>query len=193
MSACVIVAGTYRSGTSLLARFLHDSGVDMNPAPLARDLKGWHPTGSYKDSILEGGSFTGWPDYFVRRNTAGVWGIKAHNLLLAPGMLEGFLASCPTERRVLVWTTRNADQAAQSWSSLRTDLPAPVAKTRILEQVARLESIYAGWPESDRLSIEFPATATDPQAQLEGVSRLVGVPFSAAACAHIRADIPRWK
>jgi hypothetical protein len=192
MSTCVIVAGTYRSGTSLLARFLHESGVNMNPAPVNQDLAGWHPTGSYKDAILEGMTFRGWPDYYAKRQTGQVWGVKSHALLFSPKLLEGFLAACPAERRVLIWTTRNADDSAQSWQSLRRNIPLEACRNIIGEQIMRLSAIFADWPEADRLAVQFPDTAIDPQGQLEGVANLIGVPFSAEACAHIRADIPRW-
>jgi len=164
----------------------------MNPAPTGQDLAGWHPTGSYKDAILEGIGFRGWPDYFARRQLGAVWGVKAHSLLFVRGMLKDFFKVCPAERRVLIWTTRDADEASRSWNALRPELSAPECRDRIGDQITRLASIYGDWPEADRLAIAFPATATDPRSQLEGVANLVGVPFSDAACAHIQADIPRW-
>lgn len=192
MSTCVIVAGTYRSGTSLLARFLDESGCDMNPAPVQSDIAGWHPTGSYRDAILESGMMTSWPDYFVKRSTSGTWGVKSHFLLFVPGMLTGFLASCPADRRILIWTTRPAAAAANSWAALRQDLPAEIALERITAQVNTLQTIYDAWAPADKLSIEFPEVTQDPEAQLRGVADLIGLPFSADACAHIRADIPKW-
>ena len=193
MSTCVIVAGTYRSGTSLLARFLHESGVDMNPAASSKDVPGWHPTGSYKDSVLECGIFQGWPDYFACRNTDNIWGVKAHAMLFSPGMLDGFIASCPAHRKVLIWTTRDQLSAARSWKALRQDLSLETAINRISDQVSRLNAIYDNWQQSDRLLIEFPATAINPQSQLESVAHLIGIPFLMEACAHIQADIPQWK
>ena len=164
----------------------------MNPAPIQSDIAGWHPTGSYRDAILESGSMTSWPDYFVRRNTSGTWGVKSHFLLFVPGMLTGFLASCPADRRVLIWTTRAPSASASSWAALRQDLTPEIALERITAQINALQAIYDSWPTADRLQIEFPAVAQDPTAQLRGVAELIGIPFSADACAHVRADIPRW-
>jgi hypothetical protein len=192
MSTCVIVAGTYRSGTSLLSRFLHESGVDMNPAATNKDLPGWHPTGSYKDAILECGEFKGWESYFNNRNVSNVWGIKSHNLLFAPKMLEDFLASCPAERCVLVWTMRNQLDAAKSWKSFRPDLSIEAATEKIGDQIGVINKMFEGWQEADKIVVNFPDTVTNAQEQLTSITNLIGIPFSIEACAHIRADIPRW-
>lgn len=192
MSTCVIVAGTYRSGTSLLSRFLHESGVDMNPVPSSKDLPGWHPTGSYKDAILECGEFKGWESYFNSRNLNGFWGIKAHNLLFTPQMLESFLASCTAERCVLVWTMRSQLDAAKSWKSLRPDLSLENALEKIGEQIEVINTIFEGWQQENKVMVNFPDTVNNAQEQLSGITNLIGIPFSIEACAHIRADIPRW-
>lgn len=192
MSTCVVIAGTYRSGTSLLARFLHESGVDMNPVPMAIDLPGWHPSGSYRDSILESQLFIGWEDYFAKRNVLPIWGVKSHMLLFQQKMLKDFLDSCPASRKVLVWTTRDQLQSAQSFQSLRKDLTIDESFEIISQQSIAIQDIFLKWPEGDKISIQFPDVTVDPELQLKEVCNLIGVPFSQSACAHIKSDIPKW-
>jgi len=192
MSTCVIVAGTYRSGTSLLARFLHESGADMNPVLVESDWSGWHPSGSYKDKILDVEGFAGWEAYFSARPMPNVWGIKSHRLLFTPGMIESFIQACPANRKVLVWTTRDIETAVASYSFLRHDLSIEEAREIIASQVAILDSLFQAWPEADRMQVAFPETTIDPAGQLQAVTDLIGLPFDEQALAHIRADIPKW-
>jgi hypothetical protein len=192
MSTCVIVAGTYRSGTSLLARFLHESGADMNPVSVESDWPGWHPSGSYKDKILDVEGFAGWEAYFSDRPMPNVWGIKSHRFLFTPGMMESFIQACPANRKVLVWTTRDIETTVASYSTLRHDLSIEEAQEIITSQAASLESLFQSWPEADRMKVEFPATTIDPAGQLRAVTDLIGLPFDEQALAHIRADIPKW-
>lgn len=192
MSTCVIVAGTYRSGTSLLARFLHESRCDMNPAPVESDWSGWHPSGSYKDKILDVEGFAGWDAYFTTRPMPEVWGIKSHRLLFIPGMMESFIESCPVNRKVLIWTTRDIKTTVASYSALRHDLSSEETGGIITSQAAILESLFQAWPEADRMKVAFPATTIDPAGQLQAVTDLIGLPFNEQALAHIRANIPKW-
>jgi hypothetical protein len=192
MATCVIVAGTYRAGTSLLARFLHESGADMNPAPVERDWVKWYPTGSYKDRILDVEGFMGWEAYFAGRLMPDVWGIKSHRLLFIPGMMESFVEACPVDRKVLVWTTRDIETTVASYSTLRHDLSSEEAREIITSQAASLESLFQAWPEADRMRVAFPETTIDPAAQLRAVTDLIGLPFDEQALTHIRADIPKW-
>jgi hypothetical protein len=192
VGTCVIVAGTYRAGTSLLARFLHESGADMNPVPVQSDWPGWHPSGSYKDKILDVEGFTGWDAYFATRPMPEVWGIKSHRLLFIPGMMESFVESCPVDRKVLIWTTRDIETAVASYSTLRHDLSNEEAREIITSQSATLQGLFQAWPEADRMQVAFPATTIDPAGQLQAVTDLIGLPFNEQALAHIRADIPKW-
>lgn len=189
MPTCVIVAGTYRSGTSLLARFLHESGCDMNP--VNNEVSAWNPTGSYKEATIDTPSFSGWDNYFQKRNV-GVWGIKSHNFMFNPLLFGSFMDSCPSERKVLVFTKRDEVSAGKSFKALRDDISLEEAMHIIWKQTFTIQAIYDSWPPEDRIEIEFPSTAFDPESQLKSVADLIGLNFNKEAMAHISADIPRW-
>ena len=190
MPTCVIVAGTYRSGTSLLARFLHESGCDMNPVS-NDEMQGWHPSGSYREATIGTGDLVSWESYFQKRNV-GVWGIKSHSLLFNAHLFGSFMESCPSERKVLVFTKRDEVSAGKSFKALRDDISLEDAMHIIWKQTFTIQAIYDSWPSEDRIEIEFPSSAFDPESQMKSVADLIGLNFNKEAMAHISADIPRW-
>lgn len=81
MGRCILVLGTGRSGTSMVAGMLHALGVDMGTSFVPADRN--NPFGSYEDAewfaftrqVLKGGE-GGYQELIDERDGVAVWGVK---------------------------------------------------------------------------------------------------------------------
>ena len=212
--ATVVVLGTHRSGTSLVAGMLHALGVRMGP-PGNDDAwiyPNWaNPTGQYENPELTDllhrlldfdGEEPRWdprwadlgaplaafrPDLerFVDRTRGPLWGFKHPWALL---ILGGILGDLPDPRFVVV--RRRLDEVVDSLH--RRDGLSAAEATRVSEELlGRLERLLAEHPDVPTLRLEYAEVVADPARTAGRIVEFLALHPGAEAIARAEALVVR--
>lgn len=210
----VLVIGSHRSGTSIVAGMLDALGVAMGPpgAPAEWTYPNWaNPTGQFENpefsdllhrlldfdaesalwdpawDDLSGRTARFLPEFvaLVRRTESERWGWKHPWSLL---VLEPLLPH--TTNPYFVVIRRDPKEVVDSL--VRRDRMSPTQAEEVSQKLwARLEALLAAYPEVPRLTVEYADVSKDPAKVIEGLTHFLGLTPSPDRIARAREMVLR--
>ena len=173
---CILVIGTHRTGTSLVAGILHHLGVNMGD-----EMKPAHPTnpaghfedmdfltlndkvvGNWRAPTIDYVSPTDLHTYemLVENKTSPLWGIKDPRLCITAKWVLPYLEKYGNQVKILV-THR---QSAATYSSLRARNPISMEEAKIITGLyLRARKRFLSSIELERLHVQFEDLTDIPQ------------------------------
>ena len=118
MKECVVIIGSYRSGTSVVAKIMDSLGINMGQRELPNDNESWYPTGSFNDKYVRY-IYTDPDTYWnlkSKNSNFGKVGIRSFEYLKKDGWNK-FIEKSPFSIS-LIWTKRNVMKTNDEYSFL---------------------------------------------------------------------------
>ena len=107
MNDCYVIIGSYRSGTSVIAKIMNSLGIDMSQRVNFTDNVDWYPTGSFNDRFSNYISTN--PDTYwklkIESNPIGKLGIRSFDYLKKNAWAK--FTSQSKKSINLIWANRN--------------------------------------------------------------------------------------
>lgn len=189
--SCIIVLGTYRSGTSAVAGALHHLGVMMGKQfdkPATSNPTGYFEDLEFKrlyDMLSEGREVWGLIENLarIREVESSIWGVKDPQLCL---LLDKFLPLIHTDHRIIS-TVRSKEDICKSLAKAIVG-QTPERFLPLVEKYLQHKETHLANYTGDVLKVDFEELKSHKELQVTRIAEFVGLPVTQQAIDFIKGD-----
>lgn len=189
--SCIIVLGTYRSGTSAVAGVLHHLGVMMGKEfdkPAASNPTGYFEDLEFKrlfDMLAEGREVWKLLETLVkiRETESPIWGVKDPQLCL---FLSKFLPLIHTEHRIIS-TIRSKEEICKSLAKAITG-QEPERFLPLVEKYLQHKETQLANYQGNVLEVKISDLKSHKESEVQRIADFVGLPVTQEAIEFINGE-----
>lgn len=171
MKDCTIIIGSYRSGTSVIAKILNSLGINMGERENANDNPDWYPTGSFNDKYTR----------YIYTNPKNYWDLKLKTVqqgkigtrsfeFLKKDAWSKFMSETLIQTSI-IWAKRNINKANIEYSMLMGDQAFP---DTIEKQYNTAENIFNNF-SGRKLIVNYSDLMQNTESTAKQIAAFCGV------------------